>query len=161
MCEFVLIFLLAIVFVVNDLEYVFVNNIEDVAIRRTLMATKNFLMRSEGKMWSLAREWFMKRRKCEKNIWRSHQFGFLRQLRDSWICMRSTMICWKTCKIVMRRLCRTGDRTIDSILLSDCVTNFILICYISLFESRHELRAWCVTRVKQLKDPIYLDEQDQ
>jgi uncharacterized protein (UPF0333 family) len=50
MSEFVLIFLLAIVFVVNDLEYVFVSNIEDVAIGRTLMATKNFLMRSEGKM---------------------------------------------------------------------------------------------------------------
>jgi hypothetical protein len=29
----------------------------------------------------------------------------------------------------------------------------ILICYICL-ESRHELHAWCVERVKQLKDPV-------
>jgi hypothetical protein len=26
------------------------------------------------------------------------------------------------------------------------------------FESRHELRAWCEAREKQLKDPMYLEE---
>jgi hypothetical protein len=29
------------------------------------------------------------------------------------------------------------------------------------FESRHELRAWCEAREKQLKDPVYLEEQCQ
>jgi hypothetical protein len=29
------------------------------------------------------------------------------------------------------------------------------------FESRHELRAWCVARVKQLKDLVYLEDQRQ
>jgi hypothetical protein len=29
------------------------------------------------------------------------------------------------------------------------------------FESRHELRAWCEAREKQLKDPVYLEEQHQ
>jgi hypothetical protein len=29
------------------------------------------------------------------------------------------------------------------------------------FESRHELQAWCVARVKQLKDHVYLEEQRQ
>jgi hypothetical protein len=29
------------------------------------------------------------------------------------------------------------------------------------FESRHELWAWCVTRVKQLKDLVYHEEQRQ
>jgi hypothetical protein len=27
------------------------------------------------------------------------------------------------------------------------------------FESRHELRAWCEASEKQLKDPMYLEEQ--
>jgi hypothetical protein len=27
------------------------------------------------------------------------------------------------------------------------------------FESRYELRAWCLARLKQLKDPMYLEEQ--
>jgi hypothetical protein len=29
------------------------------------------------------------------------------------------------------------------------------------FESRHELRAWCLARLKQLKDPVYLEEEHQ
>jgi hypothetical protein len=29
------------------------------------------------------------------------------------------------------------------------------------FESRHDLWAWCETREKQLKDPMYLEEQHQ
>ena len=29
------------------------------------------------------------------------------------------------------------------------------------FESRHELRAWCVARLKQLNDPVYREEQRQ
>jgi hypothetical protein len=29
------------------------------------------------------------------------------------------------------------------------------------FESRHELQAWCEAREKQLKDPVYLEEQRQ
>jgi hypothetical protein len=29
------------------------------------------------------------------------------------------------------------------------------------FESRHELRAWCEAREKQLKDLVYLEEQRQ
>jgi hypothetical protein len=29
------------------------------------------------------------------------------------------------------------------------------------FESRHELWAWCLERVKQMKDPMYLKEQHQ
>jgi hypothetical protein len=29
------------------------------------------------------------------------------------------------------------------------------------FESRHELRAWCVARMKQLHDPVYTEEQHQ
>jgi hypothetical protein len=29
------------------------------------------------------------------------------------------------------------------------------------FESRHELRAWCVTRMKQLHDLMYIEEQHQ
>jgi hypothetical protein len=39
----------AILFVVNDFEYVFIDNIQDVVIGRSLMAVRNFLMRSEGK----------------------------------------------------------------------------------------------------------------
>jgi hypothetical protein len=27
------------------------------------------------------------------------------------------------------------------------------------FETRQELRAWCVTRIKQLKDPVYQEVQ--
>jgi hypothetical protein len=51
----------------NDFEYVFVDSIQGVVIGRSLMAVRNFLMRSEGKEQSLAKEWFMKRRrKCEK-----------------------------------------------------------------------------------------------
>jgi hypothetical protein len=56
-------FYVAIVFAVNDMEYVFVDSIQDVAIGRSLMAARNFLIRSEGKEQSLAREWFMKRRR--------------------------------------------------------------------------------------------------
>jgi hypothetical protein len=29
------------------------------------------------------------------------------------------------------------------------------------FVLRHELRTWCLARVKQLKDPVYLEEQHQ
>jgi hypothetical protein len=29
------------------------------------------------------------------------------------------------------------------------------------FESRHELLAWCEAREKQLKDPVYIEEQRQ
>jgi hypothetical protein len=29
------------------------------------------------------------------------------------------------------------------------------------FDSRHELRAWCVARMKQLHDPMYIEEQRQ
>jgi hypothetical protein len=29
------------------------------------------------------------------------------------------------------------------------------------FESKHELRAWCEAREKQLRDPKYLEEQRQ
>jgi hypothetical protein len=73
-----------IVFTSNDLEYVFVDSIQDVVIGRTLMAMRNFSMRSEGNERSLVREWFMKRRrKCGKNICRSHRVGFLGQLRES------------------------------------------------------------------------------
>jgi hypothetical protein len=36
---------------------------------------------------------------------------------------------------------------------------FDLLC--KSFESRHELRAWCEAREKQLKDPVYLKEQRQ
>jgi hypothetical protein len=62
-------FYVAILFVINDFEYVFVDSIQDVAIGRSLMDARNFLMRSKGKERSLAREWCMKRRrKCEKNI---------------------------------------------------------------------------------------------
>jgi hypothetical protein len=48
------------------LEYVFVDNIQDVVIGRSLMALRNFLMMSKGKERNLAREWFMKRRKYGK-----------------------------------------------------------------------------------------------
>jgi hypothetical protein len=66
MCRFASV---AILFVINSLEYVFVDNIQGVAIGRSLMTVRNFLMRSEGKEQSLAREWFMKRRrKCGRNI---------------------------------------------------------------------------------------------
>jgi hypothetical protein len=36
---------------------------QDIVIGRTSMAARNFLMRFKGKERSLAREWFMKRRK--------------------------------------------------------------------------------------------------
>jgi hypothetical protein len=36
---------------------------------------------------------------------------------------------------------------------------FDLLC--KSFESRHELQAWCVTRMKQLYDPMYIEEQHQ
>jgi hypothetical protein len=39
---------------------------------------------------------------------------------------------WKTCRIILRRPWRTGDRIIDSILLRDFGTYFIMICYASL-----------------------------
>jgi hypothetical protein len=42
-------FYVDILFVVNDFEYVFINSIQDVVIGMSLMAVKNFLMRSEGK----------------------------------------------------------------------------------------------------------------
>jgi hypothetical protein len=42
-------FYVAILFIVNDFEYVFVDNIQDVVIGRSLMAVRNLLMRSEGK----------------------------------------------------------------------------------------------------------------
>jgi hypothetical protein len=62
-------FYVAILFVINDFEYVFVDSIQDIVIGRSLMATRNFLMMSEGKERSLAREWCIKRkRKCGKNI---------------------------------------------------------------------------------------------
>jgi hypothetical protein len=49
-------FSVPILFVINGLEYVFVNSIQCVAIGRSLMATMNFLMRSIRKERSLARE---------------------------------------------------------------------------------------------------------
>jgi hypothetical protein len=49
-------FSVPILFVINGLEYVFVNSIQCVAIGRSLMATMNFLMRPIGKERSLARE---------------------------------------------------------------------------------------------------------
>jgi hypothetical protein len=62
-------FYVAILFVINDFEYVFVDSIQDVVIGRSLMDARNFLMRSKLKERSLAREWCMKRRrKCKKNI---------------------------------------------------------------------------------------------
>jgi hypothetical protein len=62
-------FQVAILFVVNNFEYVFVDSIQDVVIGRSLIAMRNFLMGSEGKERSLVREWCMKRRrKCVKNI---------------------------------------------------------------------------------------------
>jgi hypothetical protein len=62
-------FYVAILFVVNDFEFVFVDSIQDVVIGRSLMAVRNFLLRSEGKEQSLAREWCMKRRrKSRENI---------------------------------------------------------------------------------------------
>jgi hypothetical protein len=36
---------------------------------------------------------------------------------------------------------------------------FDLLC--KTFESRHKLWAWCEAREKQLKDPVYLEEQHQ
>jgi hypothetical protein len=39
-------------------------------------------MRFEEKELSLAREWFMKKKKYVKNIYRSLQVGFLVQLRE-------------------------------------------------------------------------------
>jgi hypothetical protein len=62
-------FYVAILLVVNDFEYVFVDNIQDIVVGRSLMAARNFLMRSEEKERSLAREWCIKRRrKYVKNI---------------------------------------------------------------------------------------------
>jgi hypothetical protein len=63
--------------------------------------------------------------------------------------------------IIMIRPWRTGGRIVDNILLSGFGINFILIYYISLFESRYDLRARCVARVKQLKDLLYHEEQCQ
>jgi hypothetical protein len=55
--------IVANLFIVNDFEYVFVDSIQGIAIEKSLMVVRNFLMRSEGNERSLAREWFMKRRK--------------------------------------------------------------------------------------------------
>jgi hypothetical protein len=49
---------------------------------RRLSAVRNFLMRFEEKELSLAREWFMKKKKYVKNIYRSLRVGFLVQLRE-------------------------------------------------------------------------------
>jgi hypothetical protein len=62
-------FYVSILFVVRNLKYVFVKSIQGVAIGRSLMDARIFLMRSKVKERSLARKWFMKRRvKCRKNI---------------------------------------------------------------------------------------------
>jgi hypothetical protein len=114
----------------NDLEYVFVDSIQGVVIGRSLMVMRNFLMRSKGKEKSLAREWFMiRRRKCGENILRYHWLGFLGQLRESWICLSPTVVRWKTCKITMRWPWRIGDKTVDSILMRGFGTYFIIIYY--------------------------------
>jgi hypothetical protein len=42
-------FYVAILFIVNDFEYIFVDSMQDVVIGKSLMAVRNFLMRSEGK----------------------------------------------------------------------------------------------------------------
>jgi glycyl-tRNA synthetase beta subunit len=61
--------------------------------------------------------------------------------------------------IMKIRPLRIGDRTIANILQSGVGTNFILICYTSLLSQGMSDLAWCVARVKQLKDLMYLEEQ--
>jgi hypothetical protein len=61
---------------------------------------------------------YEKKKEMRGNIWRSDQVGFLRQSRESWICMRLAVIHWNTCKIITRRPWCTRGRTIGSILLS-------------------------------------------
>jgi ribosomal protein L39E len=46
--------------------------------------------------------------------------------------MCPTTICWKTCRIILRRHWRTGDKIVDSILLRGFGTYFIMICYASI-----------------------------
>jgi hypothetical protein len=59
----------------------------------------------------------------------------------------------------MIRLWRTGDRTIDNILLHGFGTLFYYDLLCKSFESRYELRDWCHTRLQQLNDPLYCEEQ--
>jgi hypothetical protein len=40
--------IVANLFIVNDFEYVFVDSIQGIAIEKSLMVVRNFLMRSEG-----------------------------------------------------------------------------------------------------------------
>jgi hypothetical protein len=50
-------------FVVNDFEYAFVDIIHDVVIGRSLMAMRNFLMRSEGKEQSFGKRMVYEKKK--------------------------------------------------------------------------------------------------
>jgi hypothetical protein len=75
--------------------------------------------------------------------------------------MRPAAIQRKTRKIVTRRPWRTGDRTANSILLRDFRTYFIMIYYASLLsqDMSYEIGDWCLAMLKQLNDPMYLEEQ--
>jgi hypothetical protein len=57
-------------FVVNDFEYAFVDIIHDVVIGRSLMAVRNFLMRSEGKERNFGKRMVYEKKKemCEKYL---------------------------------------------------------------------------------------------
>jgi hypothetical protein len=50
-------------FVVNDFEYAFVDIIHDVVIGKSLMAVRNFLMRSKGKEWSFGKRMVYEKKK--------------------------------------------------------------------------------------------------
>jgi hypothetical protein len=61
----------------------------------------------------------------------------------------------------MRRSWRTGDRTIDSILLLGFGTYFYYDLLFKSCDSRYELRDWCKARLQQLNDPVYVEEQQR
>jgi hypothetical protein len=63
--------------------------------------------------------------------------------------------------MTMIRLWRTGDRTVDNILLRGVWDKYYYDLLHKCFKLRHKLRAWCETREKQLKDPVYIEEQYQ
>jgi hypothetical protein len=100
-----------------------------------------------------------KRKKCVKNIWSSPRVGFLIQLRE-----------WNLSDTIENpSLDELHDH--QDITLAYWRQNhgqyppeqvwgiFRLDLLNKSFKTKHELWAWCVTRVKQLKDPMYCEEQ--
>jgi hypothetical protein len=72
--------------------------------------------------------------------------------------MRPVAICWKTSRIILRRPWRTGDRSVNCILLCGFGTFYYDLLHMS-FESRYELRDWCKARLQQLINLVYVEEQ--